>query len=99
MSDGISWLFRSLWWFDAGVLLSLFFNSFSRVLNEYLISVYEGGDMGGRIFELILKRRHAWKSRPIWNSLPNLRLAKKLSYSISAMSHNFKLIHLTPFNT
>lgn len=31
MSDGISWLFRSLWWFDAGVLLSLFFNSFSRV--------------------------------------------------------------------
>lgn len=57
-------------------------------LNEYLISVYEGGDMGGRIFELILKRRHAWKSRPIWNSLPYLRLAKKLSYSISAMSHN-----------
>lgn len=68
-------------------------------LNEYLISVYGGGDMGGRIFELILKRRHAWKSRPLWNSLPNLRLAKKLSYSISAMSHNFKLIHLTPFNT
>lgn len=31
MSDEISWLFRSLWRFDAGVMLSLFFKSFSRV--------------------------------------------------------------------
>lgn len=100
MSDGISWLFRSLWWFDAGVLLSLFFNSFSRVF----------GLMAEWIFDISVWRwRYGWTD--IWTdlkmsarvekseTLSNLRLAKKLSYSISAMSHNFKLIHLTPFNT
>lgn len=34
-------------------------------LNEYLMSMCGGGDMGGLIFELVLKCRHARKGRPI----------------------------------
>lgn len=54
MSDGISWLFRSLWWFDAGVLLSLFFNSFSRVF----------GLMAEWIFDV-----NVWRWTDIWTDL------------------------------
>lgn len=58
MSDGISWLFRSLWWFDAGVLLSLFFNSFSRVF----------GLMAEWIFDISVWRwRYGWTD--IWTDL------------------------------
>lgn len=58
MSDGISWLFRSLWWFDAGVLLSLFFNSISRVF----------GLMAEWIFDVNVWRwRYGWTD--IWTDL------------------------------
>lgn len=58
MSDGIPWLFRSLWWFDAGVLLSLFFNSFSRVF----------GLMAEWIFDVNVWRwRYGWTD--IWTDL------------------------------
>lgn len=68
MSDGISWLFRSLWWFDAGVLLSLFFNSFSRVF----------GLMAEWIFDISVWRwRYGWTD--IWTDLKTLARVEKSS--------------------
>lgn len=68
MSDGISWLFRSLWLFDAGALLSLFFNSFSRVF----------GLMAEWIFDISVWRwRYGWTD--IWTDLKTSARVEKSS--------------------
>lgn len=50
----------ALWWFDAGVLLFLFFNSFSRVFG--LIAEW--------IFDISVWRwRYGWTDTSIWTDL------------------------------